>query len=148
MEAVEIDNFSFELRKINAIKIGQRSEESKENISKEKSVPAEIRVAFEQKQDKEKIKLYAYYKIPSIAEYDLEIDAEFNGLISLKQPFDLEKEEKGSPIVDEFIRKKIMPKISKEMDRILLPIFRNMNVKYEHLVKKSGDESIESKDNT
>lgn len=148
MVALEIENFIFELRKINAIKIGQQQEELKENTSEEMSNPVEIKAAFEQKQDKEKIKLYVSYSIPSIAEYDFEIDAEFNGLISLKEPFDLKKEYKDSPIVDEFIRKKILPKISKEVDRILFPIFKNMNVKYEQLIKKSDEEYIESKDNS
>lgn len=153
MGTLEIDNFSFELRKINAIKISRQPEESKENISeekrsKEKSFPAEIKVAFEQKQDKGEINLYALFTIPSHAEYDLEIDAEFKGLISLKEPFDIQKEEEDSPIIEEFLRKKVLPKITKEMDKVLFPIFRNMNVKYECLFKKPSEDIRESKNNT
>lgn len=152
MGTLEIENISFELRKINAIKISGQSEESKKNISekklKEKSMPAEIKFAFEQKQDKGKINLYALYTIPSHAEYDLEIDAEFKGLIFLKEPFDIEKEQKDSPIMNEFIRKKVLPKITNEMDKVLFPIFKNMNVKYECLFKKPREDIGESKNNT
>jgi len=153
MGTLEIDNLRFELRKINAIKIRLQPEESEENISEEKkskeeSFPAEIKVGIRQKQDKRKIEIYAFYTIPSLAEYNLEIDAEFNGLISLKEPFNTENEEEDSPLIKEFIEKKIIPKITREIDKALLPIFRNMNVKYECLAKKSSEDISENKDNT
>jgi len=81
MITLEIENFDFELRKINAIKISRQKEESKEHISEKKSDETsdhvEIKAAFVQKQDMEEIMLYVSYKIPSFAEYDFEIDAEF-----------------------------------------------------------------------
>jgi hypothetical protein len=153
MGTLEIDNLSFELRKINAIKIRRQPEESEENISEEKqskeeSFPAEIRVGIRQKKDKRKVELYALYTIPSLTEYNLEIDAEFNGLITLKEPFDTEKEDEDSPLIKEFIEKKILPKITREIDKALLPIFRNMNVKYECIAKKSSEDISETKNNT
>lgn len=146
MGSLEIDDFSFELRKINAIKTGCQMKKSKEIEHNEKikdSLPSEMSIAFKQKQDKKKIDISSYYRIPSISEFDLEIDAEFVGLISLKEPFDIEKEEEDSTLMKELIEGKILPKVTKEMDKALLPIFRNMNIKYESLVKKSEEDSRE-----
>jgi len=146
MESLEIDEFSFELRKINAIKTGcqiKKNEEKEHDEDVKKSIPSEMSIAFKQKQDKNKIEISSYYRIPSIAEYDLEIDAEFTGLISLKEPFDIEKEEEDSTLMKELIEGKILPKVTKEMDKALLPIFRNMNIKYESLLNKSDEDSRE-----
>ncbi|KAB2947809.1 MAG: hypothetical protein MPEBLZ_04333 [Candidatus Methanoperedens nitroreducens] len=146
MESLEIDDFSFGLRKINAIKTDfqmKKSEEKEHDENVKKSLPSEMSIAFKQKQDKNKIEISSYYRIPSIAEYDLEIDAEFTGLISLKEPFDIEKEDEDSTLMKELIEGKILPKLTKEMDKALNPIFRTMNIKYKSLFNKSEEDSLE-----
>lgn len=145
MGILEINDLNFELRKINVIKLGRRQEEPNEDISEEseesEEFPAEIKLGVKQKKDKKNIELYALYTIPSIANFDLEIDAEFKGFVSLKEPLDIDTNEEDSHVLKEFIQKNIMPKITKEIDKALFPIFKSMNVKYECLAKKSSEDN-------
>lgn len=142
----ELDDFSFELRKINAIKINRQKEKSKEgNASEENdSHPAEISVSIKQDQDKKKIDLYVYYKTPLIAETMVEVDADFFGVIHLKEPFDIENDENDSPIMDKFTKESILPRVAKGIDKTLLPIFKNMNAKYKSHTENTGGDSPEA----
>ena len=150
MISPELDDFSFELRKINAIKINRRMEKSKTgDVSEENDThPAEISVSIKQQQDKKKIDLYVYYKTPLIAEAEVEVDADFMGVAYLKEPFDIEEDKKLSLIMDIFINESIMPRVAKGLDKTLLQIFKNMGVKYKSHTEKAGGDSTGTKTDT
>lgn len=149
MESYEIENIILELRKISAIKINRiQKKDTEENISEktqdeDESSPSEISIAIKQGQDKKKIELFTTYRIPSIADFELEMDAEFVGFVSLKQALEIEniEIEKNPSILIELMKKDIFPKVFMELDKILLPIFQSMGVKYEKLVEKTGEKS-------
>lgn len=149
---IEIDTFNFELRKIIAIKNKNNNKNSnrvnKQKKSEKNSFPSEINVFFKQKKDKNTLEFSAFYKIPSILEYGLEIDAEFIGTILLKESFDIDKEKKDSSIFKDFLNSKVFPKIFKDMDNILSPIFKNMNVKYNSIAKEIEKDLCEFENNT
>lgn len=137
MDTIEIENISFELRKINAIKIRKITRnDSNEKMNDEKSnephYKHNLTVDLTQSSDnKKKFEVFLFYRIPSIQEYDILIDAEFFAEILLKEPFDLEAisededEDNFSNLADKF-----MPRLFKEIDKILSPIFKSMNAKY------------------
>ena len=72
-------------------------------------------------------------------DFELEIDAEFYARVTLNETFDLEtlsgeeEEEQFSDFSATF-----MPKLLKEIDKSLLPIFKSMNVKFTPLASKSN----------
>lgn len=149
MKHYEINEFKLELRKISAMKIDclqkETTEESvsKKTESEKETCPSNISIGLKQEKDMEKIELFVYYKIPSISDFNLEIDAEFYGLISLNEPLDIENIDDDSALFKEFMKNVIIPKVNKELDKKLLPVFRSMNVKYDSLFKKSGEDSVE-----
>lgn len=151
MEHYEINEFKLELRKINAIKIDclqKKSTEEKvskktESEKEKETCPSNISIALKQEKDIEKIELFVYYRIPSITNFNLEIDAEFYGLISLNESIDIDKIDADSTRFKDFMENVIVPKVKKELDKNLIPVFRSMNVKYDSLFEKLGDESIE-----
>lgn len=137
MDTIEIENISFELRKINAIKIRKITQnDSNEKMSDEKSnerhFKHNLNVDLTQSSDnKKKFEAFLFYRIPPIQEYDILIDAEFFAEILLKESFDLEaipedeEDDNFSNFADMF-----MPRLLKEIDKILNPIFKSMNAKY------------------
>lgn len=136
-----IENISFELRRINAVKIKKITQnDSNEKISDENSDETQYKHTLnvdlsQSSENKKKFQVFLFYRIPSIQEYDILIDAEFFAKIILKEPFDLgtipedEEEEIFSDFTDMF-----MPKIFKEIDKILNPLFKSMNAKYSPIV--------------
>lgn len=142
----ELDDFSFELRKINAIKINRQTEKSKEDNAAEEndSHPADISVSIKQDQDKKKIDLYVYYKTPLIAETIVEVDADFFGTILLKEPYDIENDGRDSSTMSEFTKESILPRVAKGIDKTLIPIFKNMNAKYKLRTENTGGDSPEA----
>lgn len=142
----ELDDFSFELRKINAIKINRQTEKSNEDNTSEEndSPPADISVSIKQNQDKKKIYLYVFYKTPLIAETIVEVDADFFGTIILKEPYDIENDGKDSSIMNEFTKKSILPRVAKGIDKTLVPIFKNMNARYKSHTENAGGDSPEA----
>lgn len=149
---LKIEGFSFELRKINAIKIHcqkKESTESDKNISEEdksKGLLHEIGIHLKQKDKGDgKIQLNVLYRVPSIADAGIEIDAEFIGSISLNEPIDIKSKEEveKSPQFREFTDKILLPKILKELDKMLSPLYYNMNVKYESMSQKTNGDACE-----
>lgn len=146
MDSIEVEEINFELRKINAIKIKNRkttgSEDEKNTDEKnadENSFQSKLNVAIRQENDLNVIEVFLYYRIPSVMDFELEIDAEFYARVTLNETFDLEtlsgeeEEEQFSDFSATF-----MPKLLKEIDKSLLPIFKSMNVKFTPLASKSN----------
>lgn len=146
---LEMEDFSLQLRKINAIKIYHEKDESKIEVSKEektKRLLHEVGIHIKKKdiQDK-KLQLKVIYRVPSASESNVEIDAEFIGSISLNEPLDNKGEEdfEKSPRFKEFLDKILTPKIFKELDNILSPLYNSMNVEYQSMYKKIGEDACE-----
>lgn len=143
---LKMEDFSLELRKINAIKIQHQQDDSIKNVldyEKSKKLLHEIGVHLRQK-DKEdkKLQLYVIYRVPSISELDVEIDAEFIGSISLNEPIDIENKEDSeqSHVIKQFTDEVLLPKIVKELDRMLSPLYNSMRIEYKFMsLKKEGD---------
>lgn len=139
MDTIEIENIIFELRKINAIKMRKLSEnDSDETLNDENPNETPIKyslsVDLRQSENKKKIEAFLFYRIPSIQDFDIVIDAEFFAEIFLKELFDLDsfpenEEEKDEHNFSNFTDK-FMPKLLKEIDKTLNPIFKSMNAKY------------------
>lgn len=149
---LEMEDFSFHLRKINAIKIHHEKDKPKKEVSKKKKTKRllqEVAIHLKQKEIQEqdkKLELRVDYRIPSISKSDVEIDAEFIGSISLNEPLEIEDEEdlEKSPRFKEFLDKILAPKIFKELDKILSPLFNSMNVEYESMSQKIKEGTCES----
>lgn len=146
---LKIEGFSFELRKINAMKIhcqNKESTESDKNTSEDKPKRPlhEVGIHLKQKdKDDGKIQLNVLYRVPSIAEAGIEIDAEFIGSISLNETIDIKSKEEveKSPQFREFADKILVPKILKELDNMLSPLYYSMNVKYESMSQKTNEDA-------
>lgn len=144
MDTIEIENIAFELRKINAIKMRKLSEnDSDETLNDENPNETPIKyslsVELRQSENKNKIEAFLFYRISSIQNFDILIDAEFFAEIFLKEIFDLDSFPEDDEEKDEYnflnFTDKFMPNVLKEIDKILNPIFKSMNVKYFPIAK-------------
>jgi len=144
MDTIEIENIAFELRKINAIKMRKLSEnDSDETLNDENPNETPIKyslsVELRQSENKNKIEAFLFYRISSIQNFDILIDAEFFAEIFLKEIFDLDSFPEDDEENDEYnflnFTDKFMPNVLKEIDKILNPIFKSMNVKYFPIAK-------------
>lgn len=150
---LEIEDFSFHLRKINAIKISHQKDKLKKEVFKEKKTKRllqEVAIHLKKKEIKEQdkiLELRVDYRVPSISKSGIEIDAEFIGLISLNEPLEIEGEEDiiKSPQFQAFLDKILAPKIFKELDKILSSLFNSMNVEYEFMCQKIKEDTCEIK---
>lgn len=144
MDTIEIENIAFELRKINAIKMRKLSEnDSDETLNDENPNETPIKyslsVELRQSENKNKIEAFLFYRISSIQNFDILIDAEFFAEIFLKEIFDLDSFPEDDEEKDKYnflnFTDKFMPNVLKEIDKILNPIFKSMNVKYFPIAK-------------
>jgi len=138
MESIQIKNSEIILRKINAIKRINKSENNNnkklaDDNSDEVSYQHSLNVDLIQPDDKKIIEVILIYRIPSIQNFELELDAEFFGTISLKEPYDIStifKEDGDGNENLSILADKFMPFILKEIDKNLIPIFKSFDVNY------------------
>ncbi|MCD4670095.1 MAG: hypothetical protein K8S14_06590 [Actinomycetia bacterium] len=138
MESIQIKNSEIILRKINAIKRINKSENNNnkklaDDNSDEVSYQHNLNVDLRQPDDKKIIEVILIYRIPSIQNFELEMDAEFIGTIFLKEPCDIStifKEDVNGNENVSILADKFMPFILKEIDKNLIPIFKSFDVNY------------------
>jgi hypothetical protein len=141
MTILKVEHVKLFLKKINAINIKKSSDtfndkSIEESKSEKKEIDVEVNVAFRQKENKDKCIVFISYKIPSISEFDLEIDAEFVGEAYFKEPFDFENLSDEDERVKADFPQVLLPNMLKEVDKILKPIFHSMGAEYEDVSKK------------
>lgn len=119
-----MESLNIELRKLVAIKFDCR-----DTLIREYYSPS-INISINQKQDKYKIDIYSFYSINDI---DINIEMEFIGVIYLKEPYDVTIEGRDSPLIKEFIENNILPRMTEEINNILLTLSIKMNIKIKEL---------------
>lgn len=140
MEELVIKNINIELRKINATKrrlpkkptfeVNKLDEEDIEEFGSS----IEITLGLKQKSDKTISNFVMQYTIPSYLDLDLEITADFAGMIYFEKPFDFELHSDEKEKKDKLAETAI-PMIMKEVDTILKPIYDVMNLQYVPILK-------------
>lgn len=141
MESIQIKKIEMILRKINAIKEINNNLENNDDKkladdnSDEVSYQHSLNVELRQPDDKKIIEVLLFYRIPSIQNFELEMDAEFFGTIFLKEPCDVSTifKDDGDELGNEnfsILTDKFMPFMLKEIDKNLIPIFKSFDVNY------------------
>ena len=101
--------------------------------SGDESINVHLNTGFKQNDDKKKIEFFVMYKVPSIESNNIVIDAEFMGLITLKESFDLDALSEETESSSNTVTTELVPPIFKEVNNILMPLFKSMGVKYNPL---------------
>lgn len=132
---MKIENVHLSLKKIDAIYVGENkvTNQDSDDESKNDSINVHLNTGFKQNDDKKKIEFFVMYKVPSVESNNIVVDAEFMGLVTLTEPFDLDalpEETESSP---NSIANELVPPIFKEVNKILMPLFKSMGVKYNPL---------------
>ena len=141
MEPIQIKKMEMILRKINAIKTIDDKLQSSNNTKLADDNPDEdsyqhsLTVELRQSDDNKIIEVILFYRIPSIQNFEFEMDAEFFGTIFLKEPYDIHaifKENEVDTENKDFsnLTDKFMPFMLKEIDKILIPLLKSFDVNY------------------
>ncbi|HJH28303.1 MAG TPA: hypothetical protein C5S51_01195 [Methanosarcinaceae archaeon] len=132
---MKIENVHLTLKKIDAIYVGENkvTDQDSGDESKNDSINVHLNTGFKQNDDKKKIEFFVMYKVPSIESNNIVVDAEFMGLVTLKESFDLDTLPEESESSSNTVTTELVPPIFKEVNKILMPLFKSMGVKYNPL---------------
>lgn len=132
---MKIENVHLNLKKIDAIYIGENkiTNEGSDNDSKKDSINVHLNTGFRQNENKKEIEFFVMYKVPSVENHNIVVDAEFVGLVTLKEPFDLDALPEETDSSSNSGANELVPPIFKEVNKILMPLFKSMGVKYNPL---------------
>ena len=132
---MKIENVHLTLKKIDAIYVGENKviDQDSGDESKNDSINVHLNTGFKQNDDKKKIEFFIMYKVPSIESNNIVVDAEFTGLVTLKESFDLDELLEDTESSSNTVTTELVPPIFKEVNEILMPLFKSMGVKYNPL---------------
>lgn len=128
---MKIENVHLTLKKIDAIYVGENKVTDQD--SGDESINVHLNTGFKQNDDKKKIEFFVMYKVPSIESNNIVVDAEFMGLVTLKESFDLDALPEETESSSNTVTTELVPPIFKEVNKILMPLFKSMGVKYNPL---------------
>lgn len=134
-EIMIIENVHLTLKKIDAIYVGGNKVTNQDSgdESKKDSINVHLNTGFKQNDDKKKIDFFVMYKVPSVESHNIVVDAEFVGLVTLKEPFDLDTLPEETEFSSNSVTTELVPPIFKEVNKILMPLFKSMGVEYNPL---------------